>query len=384
LDAASTQPLHPAARAALLAALDAGWADPGRLHTEGRRAQLLLDGARETVAAAIGARPDEVSFPASGTLAVHLGVLGALDGRRRAGRHMAVSAVEHSCVLHAVDLHERGGGQSTRVPVDRAGRVDPAVFAEALREDTALACLQAANHEVGTVQPVEEVAAACRARGVPLLVDAAQVVGRLPVPAGWSVLAASAHKWGGPAGVGVLAVRSGTRWRSPLPADERQQRQHSRVPGFENVPAVVAAAAAVEAAAREAAAEAARLAPLVDRIRGQVAQTVPDTHVLGDPVRRLPHLVTFSCLYVDGEALVTELAKAGFSVSSGSSCASGAAGTSGAGRPSHVLEAMGVLSHGNVRVSLWRGVSADDVERFLRVLPGVVAGLRRMAGVEAL
>ena len=375
LDAASTEPLHPAAREALLAALDAGWADPARLYTEGRRAQLLLQGARETVAAAIGARADEVSFPASGTQAVHLGVLGALAGRRRAGRHVAVSAVEHSAVLHAVETHERDGGESTSVPVDRAGRVDPAAFTGALRDDTALACLQAANHEVGTVQPVDEVAAGCRERGVPLLVDAAQVVGRGPTPAGWSVLAASAHKWGGPAGVGVLAVRTGTRWRSPLPADDRQA---GRVPGFENVPAVLAAAAALEAARREAATESARLNGLVGRIRERVQRTVPDTEVVGDPVRRLPHLVTFSCLYVDGEALVTELDKAGFSVNSGSSC------TSSALRPSHVLEAMGVLSHGNVRVSLWRGVTAEDVERFLDVLPVVVARLRRTAGVEGM
>jgi cysteine desulfurase len=375
LDAASTQPLHPVARETLLAALDAGWADPARLYAEGRRARLLLDRARAAVAALISAQPDEVSFPASGTQAVHLGVLGALNGRRRVGRHVAVSAVEHSSVLHAVALHERAGGQSTQVPVDRAGLADPDAYAGCLRADTALACLQAANHEVGTVQPVEEVAAACRERGIPLFVDAAQVVGRRPPPAGWSALAASAHKWGGPAGVGVLAVRAGTRWRSPLPEDERQG---GRAPGFENVPAVLAAAAALEAAHREAAAEAARQSELVDRIRETVPRTVPDVEVVGDPVRRLPHLVTFSCLYVDGEALVTELDKAGFSVSSGSSC------TSSALRPSHVLEAMGVLSHGNVRVSLWRGVTSDDVERFLGVLPGVVARLRRTAGVEDL
>jgi cysteine desulfurase len=375
LDAASTEPLHPAARENLLAALDAGWADPARLYAEGRRARLLLDGARETIAAVIGARPDEVSFPASGTQAVHLGVFGALAGRRRVGRHLLVSAVEHSSVLHAAEMHERDGGHSTRVPVDRTGRVDPAAYAAGLRADTALACLQAANHEVGTVQPVEQVAAACRERGVPLLVDAAQVVGRLPAPTGWSVLAASAHKWGGPAGVGVLAVRTGTRWRSPLPEDDRQG---GRVPGFENVPAALAAAAALEAVNREAATEARRLGMLVDQIRARVPQAVPDTDVVGDPVRRLPHLVTFSCLYVDGEALVTELDKAGFSVNSGSSC------TSSALRPSHVLEAMGVLSHGNVRVSLWRGITPADVERFLAVLPEVVARLRQTAGVEGL
>ncbi|WP_030145068.1 cysteine desulfurase family protein [Spirillospora albida] len=371
-DAASTEPAHPAARAALLDALESGWADPARLYGRARSARMLLDRSRARVAEVLGARPDEVSFTASGTQAVHLAVLGGLSARRRVGRHLVVGAVEHSSVLHAAELHEQDGGEVTAVGVDRLGRVDADAFAAALRPDTALACLQSANHEVGTVQPVAEVAERCRAAGVPLFVDAAQSAGRADVPAGWSFLAASAHKWGGPAGVGVLAVRKGTRWRSPLPADEREGR---RVPGFENVPAIAAAAAALEAYRADMADEAPRLSSLVDRIRAEVPRTVPDVEVVGDPVHRLPHLVTFSCLYVEGEALLTELDRLGFAVSSGSSC------TADTLRPSHVLEAMGVLTHGNVRVSLPRGADASGVERFLAVLPGVVADLRRTAGV---
>lgn len=227
-DAASTEPLHPAARTALLEALDGGWADPARLYGSARRARMLLDAARAEVADVLGVRPDEVFFTSSGTQAVHLAVLGGLRARRRAGRHLVVTQVEHSSVLHAAELHERDGGEVTRVGVDGHGRVDPAEFAAALRPDTALACLQSANHEVGTVQPVAEVAEACRAARIPLFVDAAQSVGRTDVPGGWSTLAASAHKWGGPAGVGVLVIRKNTRWRSPLPDDEREGR---RVPG---------------------------------------------------------------------------------------------------------------------------------------------------------
>ncbi|GAA3554786.1 cysteine desulfurase/sulfurtransferase TusA family protein [Nonomuraea rosea] len=372
-DAASSEPLHPQAREALLAAIDVGWADPARLYGQARRAHLLLEQARTEVAEALGARPDEVSFTSSGTQAAHLGVLGTLHGRRRVGRHLVTSAVEHSSVLHAGGVHERDGGTVETVGVDLTGRVDPAAFAEAVaRPGTALACLQTANHEVGTLQPVEEVAAACRSHGVPLLVDAAQTAGRMPVPPGWSVLAASAHKWGGPAGVGVLVVRKGTRFRSFLPEDERERR---RVPGFENVPGIVAAAAALRAMAAEAAQEQARLSELVARIRETVPKTVPDVEVIGDPVGRAPHIVTFSCLYVDGEALLTELDKAGFAVSSGSSC------TASTLRPSHVLEAMGVLTHGNVRVSLPRGASAAEVDRFLAVLPDLVRRIRQDAGV---
>lgn len=372
LDAAATEPPHPAALTALAGAMAEAWADPDRHYSAAARTRLLLDTARGVVAGQLGCRPDEVAFTASGSEAVRLGLAGLAKARQRVGTHLAVSAVEHSSVLNTADwLTGSATDAVTRVGVDRLGRVAPEAYAAALRPDTAAACLQAANHEVGTVQPVAEVAAACAARGVPLLVDACQVVGRAPVPAGWSVLAASAHKWGGPPGVGVLAIRKGVRWERPGPAD---QREGGRAPGRPNVPAIVAAAAALRARADEMG-EAERLWALVDRIRTQVAASVPDVEVVGDPVRRLPHLVTFSCLYLDGEALVRELDRAGFAVGSGSACSSAEL------RPSHVLAAMGVLTHGNVRVSLARTTTAADVERFLTVLPDVVARLRAETGV---
>ncbi|MEU8776112.1 aminotransferase class V-fold PLP-dependent enzyme [Streptomyces sp. NPDC048606] len=371
-DTASAAPLHPVARQALQAALDEGWADPARLYREGRRARLLLDAAREAAAEAVGCRADELVFTPSGTHAVHTGVAGVLAGRRRVGDRLVVSAVEHSSVLHAAELHAADGGTVTEVAVDRFGAVTPDGYAAALGEGTALACLQSANHEVGTVQPVAEVAELCAGAGVPLLVDAAQSLAWGRVQADWSVLTGSAHKWGGPPGVGLLAVRKGVRFSPQGPADERES---GRSPGFANLPAIVAAAASLRAVRAEADTEAARLRVLVDRIRRRVARLVPDVEVVGDPDRRLPHLVTFSCLYVDGESLLHELDRAGYSVSSGSSC------TSSTLTPSHVLRAMGVLSEGNVRVSLPVGTSADEVNGLLEVLPGAVAGVREKLGV---
>ncbi|MFR9755846.1 cysteine desulfurase/sulfurtransferase TusA family protein [Streptomyces sp. TR06-5] len=373
-DAASSQPLHPVARQALTAALDEGWADPARLHREGRRARILLDAAREAAAEAVGCRPDELVFTPSGTQALHTGIAGATAARHRVGRGLVVSAVEHSAVLHAAAAHERDGGTVSEVPVERSGAVAPRRYAASLANGTALACLQSANHEVGTVQPVAEVAGTCREAAVPLLVDAAQSLGWGPVDGPWSLLAASAHKWGGPGGVGMLVVRKGVRFDPPGPADAREA---GRSPGFENIPAIVAAAASLRAVQEEAAAEAPRLRRLVDRIRTRVPELVPDVEVVGDPVRRLPHLVTFSCLYVDGEALLHALDRAGFSVSSGSSC------TSSTLTPSHVLRAMGVLSEGNVRVSLPPGTTEEEVDGFLRALPEAVTAVRDAAGVPA-
>jgi len=370
LDTASAEPLHPAAREVLLAALDQGYADPRRLHGPGRSARLLLDNAREVVAAALEVRPDEVSFTRSGTDAVHRGLLGLLAGRARAGSLLLHTAVEHSSVLHAAAWRD---GPSAAVPVDRTGRVSHDAVTAAVRaagEPVAAVACQVANHEVGTLQPVSEVAVA--AGDVPVFTDACAAMGRLPLPEGWAVAAGSAHKWGGPAGVGVLVVRKGVRWRDPFPGDDRVD---VRTTGFEDVPGALAAAAALQAVVAERDEVGARQRALVDRIRTTVAREIPDVEVVGDPVDRLPHLVTFSCLYVDGEVLVTELDRRGFSVASGSAC------TSAAFAPSHVLEAMGVLTHGNLRISLGRDTTEETVDRLLTELPGVVADIRKEAGL---
>ena len=378
-DAASAEPPHPAARVALLAAFDEGWADPARLYRAGRQARLLLDQSRAAVADVLGCRAREVTFTASGTAAIHYGVAGVLAGRRRVGDRLVVSAVEHSAVLHAAELHaaelhtaerpdaERPNTVAT-VGVDRLGRVDVEAFARELGvPGTALACLQAANHEVGTVQPLAPVFEAAAAAGVPLLVDAAQVVGRLPVPPEWSVLCASSHKWGGPAGVGILAIRKGTRFAPTWAVDEHED---GRVPGAVNLPGIVAAAAALVAREQERQAEAVRLRALTDRLRAALPTIADDIDVFGDPDQRLPNLVAFSCPAVNAEALVLDLDEAGFEVSSGSAC------TSDTVTPSHVLVAMGAADRGNVRVSLPFGTAEEDVERFLAVLPGVLEKLR--------
>lgn len=363
-DAATTAPLHPVAREALLASLEDGWAEPERLYTRGRRARQLLDAARSTVADILGVQAGQVTFTHNGTEAVQSGVLGALAARRRFGATLVHSAIEHSSLLHAAETHVQSGGSAVSVPVDHLGRLQRDAWEGAVRRPgVAMAALISASHEVGTIQPVEWAARVCGE--VPLLVDASMSIGRVPVPTTWSYLVASARKWGGPAGVGLLVVRKGARWVSPWPSGTREA----------DLPAIVAAAAALHAVNAEAESETARLSGLVDRIRKTVTQTVPDVDVAGDARDRLPHIVTFSCLYVDGEALLHALDRRGFAVSSGSSC------TSSTLQPSHVLAAMGALTHGNIRVSLHRETTSEDVDRFLAELPGIVERIRKEVGM---
>ena len=373
LDAARG-PLHPVAAQTLVAAVGTAWADPTRLNPPGRRARALLDTAREVLAAAMGVRPDELSVHPSPEAALELGISGLSHARRRTGSRVVAGATERSVVL----LHP---GVAQPVPVDRRGRVDTAAYAGALAGgDVAAAVVQSANAEVGTRQPVAEVEALCCEHGIALLVDVTASLGRDPSgipPGAGSVVVADAAAFGGPP-LGLLAVRTGTRWGLP---GSRREAEHGREAAPPWVPVVLAAAEAWQQAAATAATEERSARELVDRVR-HAAAAVPDVEVVGDPDDRLPHVVTFSVLYADGEVLLEELARRGLAVASGSAC------TSSALRPSHVLAAMGVLTHGNVRVTLpLEAVSptrADDVDRLCHELPDAVATVRRRLGTADL
>lgn len=365
-DVAGHTPVPPAVRDAYLAALDEGWADPRRLHTEGRRARALLDGAREAVAALVGSRTEEVDWAPSHTAALHSAVRTVAQGRRRIGPGIVTSAVERMAVLDAADY----AGERRTVPVDRDGRVDLDAFAAGVSTgDVALAAVQHANGEVGTRQPVAQAHALARSAGVPLLVDAGSAFGHVPVGPDWDLLTLDPADVGAVPGVAVLVTRTGVR-RSPVGPPEDTERWF---PGGVSVPAALAAAVALQLAVRSTPDP-----TPVARLRERIAAEVPMTMVSGpaDPADRLPHVLTFSCLYVDGEAIVTALDRAGFAVASGSAC------TSATETPSHVLAAMGSLTQGNVRLTLPPDVDPAQVERFCDLLPGVVARLRRDAGLE--
>jgi len=381
LDAASA-PMLPAARATLLAALDAGWADPRRLHAEGRRARALLDQARQVLADGLGVRPPEVSFLPGGPAALRVGLDGLRYAGRRRGARMVATAVEHSAILTTGRYHAASAQDPSlfaEVQVDRVGRVDLSALGHAMSvPGTVVAAIQSANGEIGTRQPLEQAHSLCRTHGIPLLVDAMASLGRDTAPTQFDVLAGDARSWGGPPGLGVLVVPERTRWRRPGPVSEVE---HGRT----DVEPVVATALAAAEAWRQTQAtrvdDAARSSSVIRRLRAAVVD-LPDVEVVGDENDRLPHVLTFSLLYVDGEALVTELDRRGFAVGSGSAC------TSSTLEPSHVLAAMGVLTQGNIRITLPLATIAptleDDVDRFIAELPDAVAAVRAHLGASDL
>lgn len=378
LDAAQG-PVHPAARETIAAAWEAGWADPRRLHAEGRRARRLLDEARATLAEGLGVAPESLSFTPGGPAGLRLGLEGLRYAARRTGARLVASAVEHSAILAPARLAAAAGGQDLlgQVPVDALGRIDLTAWAAALTiPGTAVAALQSANGEVGTRQPLEAAYEECRRRGIPMLVDATAGLGRDPTPQTYDVLVGDARSFAGPPGVGLLVLPPRTRWRLPGPPTELEG---GRVDIEPIIPLILGAAQAWAhtVAAREADARAARA--LIDTIR-TAASAIPDTDIVGDAVERLPHVVTCSFLLADGESLVTELDRRGIAVASGSAC------TSSTLEPSHVLAAMGALTHGNIRVTLplesVAPTRAQDVAALVRALPDAVAAVRAHLGAR--
>ncbi len=347
--------------------------DPSRLYGGARIARIELDGARAAIGEAIGARPEEIVFTSGGTESCNLAVLGGaragLAARKPA--KVVVSAVEHTAVLEAARSLE--GFDVVEVPVDGTGLVDLAALRGAVSGGAALVSIQHANQEVGTIQPLVQAAAIAHEAGALVHTDACMTAGHVPVrpsELGVDLLSASAHKFYGPKGAGFLWVRRGVRVRPTLPGDDRERRRRS---GMENLPAIAGMAAALDVRSKEIGDEAPRLRALTERIRTELPRRVRDTVMHGHPDVLLPGLVAFSFLYVEGEALLLQLDARGIAVHSGSSC------TSSTEEPSHVLAAMGVLTHGSVRVSLGRTTTPDDVEYLLDELPKVVEKVRAMS-----
>jgi cysteine desulfurase len=381
LDHAATSPLRPEVLDAMLPYLTEHHGNPSSIHASGRRAREALDAARDTVARHLGASPREIVFTAGGTDSDNLAIKGAAWAASARGRHIVTSAVEHKAVLHAAGVLERSGFGVTYLPVDRYGRVDPADVAAAITDATTLVSVMAANNEVGTIQPVAEIGAACRARGIPFHTDAVQFAAFLPVDVdAWqaSFVSLGAHKLGGPKGAGALYVRRGTQL---LPQLQGGSQERQRRAGTENVAGAVGLARALELVHADAVARAAendRQAVLRDRLIGDL-KALDGVELTGHPVARLPNSASAVIEGIEGGDLVAALDLDGIEASTGSAC------TTGSTEPSHVLLAMGIdphLAHGSLRLTLGRETTAADVDRALEVITACVDRLRGRSGVR--
>ncbi len=346
---------------ALNAAIHDGWADPARLHAEGRQARALLDGARESIAGVLGTSAELTHFTHSPYTAFEKSIAGIALARRR--HTMAVvSAVERVAVLETANTLFADGVET--IEVDASGMIDKEAFERAVSADgVALAALQHANRETGTVQALQDAFAAAQVAKVPLVVDATASVGHIDPPDVWDALIAHPADWGGPSGLGLVAVRGSTRW---LPDSTVK---NPWAPGGVSVPAALAAAVALTEREERRASDSSRLARFVARIRADLDDAA-DIAVVAVPDGSLPHVLTFTCVGVDSEALQAELDRRGYSVGSGSACTSGDYGHS------HVLEAMGVPTAGNVRLGLHPAVMEDQIGAFAVAVADAVASLR--------
>ncbi|GAA0966183.1 cysteine desulfurase family protein [Actinocorallia libanotica] len=376
LDHAATTPMLPEAVAAMTGQLGRV-GNPSSLHAPGRRARRVVEESREIIAAAFGARPSEVVFTSGGTESDNLAVKGLYWKGRAEGRNRVVAgAVEHHAVLDAVHwLAEHEGAEVVLLPPDRHGRILPETLAEALTDDTALATVMWANNEVGTVQPVAELAAVARARGVPFHSDAVQAAGVLDVrldggPAP-DALTISAHKLGGPLGVGALLLARGV---DPVPVLHGGGQERDVRSGTLDTPAIAGFAAAVEAAVSRREETARRLTALRDDLIARVRAAVPDAVLNGDPADRLPGNAHFTFPGCEGDALLMLLDAQGIACSTGSACSAGVA------QPSHVLLAMGLTSdeaRGSLRFSLGHTSTPADLAPLTEALPAAVDRARR-------
>ncbi|HKW78376.1 MAG TPA: cysteine desulfurase family protein [Candidatus Limnocylindria bacterium] len=374
LDHAATTPVDPEVAEAMARVYRDVPGNPSSIYAEGQAARALVDGAREQVAAAIGASPSEIVFTSGGTEADNLALRGALKARRGERDGLVTTAIEHHAVLDtAHDLAEHAHVRVTVLRVDGAGRVDPAAVASSIDERTSLVSVMHANNEIGTLQPLGEIGAVCRQRGVTLHSDAVQSVGALDfdvskIPV--DLVTLNAHKFYGPKGVGALYVRRGTRIATMQTGGGQEKGRRT---GTENVAGVVGLGVAMRIAVERRATESARQSALRDRVIEGVLARIPGALLTGHRTERLPNNASFVLPGTDGTSLVAALDLDGFAVSSGSAC------TSGDTEPSHVILALGIdreIAKGSLRVTVGRSTTEADVDAFLDALAKVVDRVR--------
>jgi cysteine desulfurase len=379
LDHNATTPVDPAAAQAMIAALHNLFGNASSVHYYGQQAKAAIDDARSAVGALIGAEPAEVVFTSGGTEADNFAIRGVAEALEATGRrHLVTLGIEHEAVLNTFKALARRGWNATVLPLDSSGIVSAERLREAVTDETALVSVMHANNEIGTIQPIRELADIAHARGALFHTDAVQSAGKIPVSVralGVDLLTLSGHKFYGPKGVGALWVKRGVRL-SPFLSGGKQER--NRRAGTENVPGIIGMGVAARLAAQKMDGEAVRLSALRDRLENGILSAVPHTEVNGARSGRVPNTTNISFDRIEAESLLIALDLEGVAVSTGSACSSGTL------EPSHVLKAMGLSSHraqNSIRFSLGADNTDEQVDHVISILPRVVTKLRSLSTV---
>ncbi len=380
LDHAATTPVRAEVLAAMLPYFADHAGNASSLHQAGQRAKKALDESRDTVALALGVDPKEIYFTSGGTESDNQAIVGVARAQAQRGRHLITSTIEHHAVLNVCQWLEEQGYAVSYVRVDQQGLLDLQALQASMRPDTVLVSVMLANNEVGTIEPLAEIARLAHARGILVHTDAVQTVGKMPVRVdelGVDLLSLTAHKFCGPKGIGVLYVRRGT----PIePLLHGGHQEWALRPGTQNIPGIVGLATALRLATAELPVEAARLSALRDRLQAGILAQIPDVQVNGHPTLRLPNILNVSFGGLEGEALLLALDIKGIAVSTGSAC------TAGSTDPSHVLQALGLeraRADGSLRFSLGHTTTEEDIDYTLQTLVEVIGRLRSMLPAPA-
>lgn len=376
LDNAATTPLLPEVLEAMLPYLKEVYGNPQSIHNWGDEAREAIEDARGLVASLIGAKPEEVIFTSSGTESNNFAIKGLAMAQQSKGKHIVISSIEHFSVMHSARTLEKAGFEITPVPVDKYGLVDPKEVARSIRKDTILVSIMHANAEVGTIQPIGEIARLVKEAGAIFHTDAVATAGTIPVDVnkmGIDALSLAGNQFYGPKGVGALWLKKGTRI---IPLLDGGVQEGGRRAGTENVPAIVGLGKAAELAKAEMNSRMTRLSALRDGLIKGLPSKIQYATVTGHPTQRLPGNASFSIEFIEGESMLMLLNQQGIAASSGSAC------TSKALKASHVLTAMGIppeLSHGSLLFSFGLGNTEEDVDHVLEALPPIVERLRKMS-----
>ena len=376
LDNAATTAVSPEVLTAMLPYFTECYGNPFSIHSTGRDAHKAVDAARRQVAAAINADPAEIYFTAGGSESDNWAIKGTAFAKRDKGNHIITTAIEHHAVLHTCQWLEKQGFEVTYLPVDENGLVSVEDVEKAITDKTILISVMAANNEIGTIEPIAEIGALARSRGILFHTDAVQAVGAIPLDVkamNIDMLSMSGHKFHGPKGIGALYIRKGVRLDTLIAGGAQERGKRA---GTENLSGIVGIGKAIEIATRDMEANAARMTALRDKLIHGILESIPDVRLNGHPTRRLPNNVNVSVRYIEGEALLLRLDLAGIAGSSGSAC------TSGSLDPSHVLLAIGLpheIAHGSLRLTLGTDTTEADIDEVLDKLPGIVKNLRDMS-----